>query len=425
MSRIQPKIEKLPNGLRVVLVDLPGFQSITNFLAIRSGSRYETPKNNGIAHFLEHMVFKGTEKYPDTLSIAEAIEGSGGYFNAWTANDHTAYWNSVPKSSWEKGVEVPFELAFRSLLRVDDLEREKGVIIEEIRRMHDDPSHFVDDLLGLAMFPDHPLGYSVIGVEEGIRAMTIDQFTDYKKTYYHPSQALFICIGDLTGLDIKKRVAGLTEDLQPQVVAVPQKFTEVSRKNLVFHHKSTDQTHFMLGLADPRLIPGSKEAYIAEVLNAVLGRGMSSRLFLNIREKKGLAYSISSSFHTFEDIGLFQIYGGVNTEKIGLTLEALDEELSRLASEEVGDQELAKAKAYIAGSYDMSADRPIDIARWYGVGRLLGEEESLSEAKEKILAVTAAEIKQLAGEVFLKERQVLAVIGPQRDDSIFKKFLGL
>ncbi|KKU43673.1 MAG: Processing protease [Berkelbacteria bacterium GW2011_GWA2_46_7] len=173
MSRISPKFETLPNGLQLVLIDLPSFHSVTNFLVIRSGSRYEDASNNGIAHFLEHMVFKGTKKYSNTSQLAEAIEGVGGYFNAWTANDHTAYWNSVPLSAWQRGIEVPFELAFNALLRPDDLERERGVIIEEIRRMRDDPSSFVDDLLGTVLFPNHPLGNSVIGSESNIQKMTI------------------------------------------------------------------------------------------------------------------------------------------------------------------------------------------------------------------------------------------------------------
>jgi len=423
MSQIQLTSEVLKNGLRLLTVNLKGFSSITNFLAIRSGSRYETLENNGIAHFLEHMVFKGTEKYPETVSIAEAIEGSGGYFNAWTANDHTCYWNTVPKSSWEKGIEVPFELAFRALLRPEDLEREKGVIIEEIRRMQDDPSSLVNDYFGQVLFPNHPLGYSIIGSEERIKSMTIEHFRDYRDSHYRPSQAIFICMGDLENVDVKKAVEKLTNDLSSKPISKPQKYLQVSQKNLSFHSKKTDQTHFILGVADPILAPDGGNEAVAEVLNAVLGRGMSSRLFLNIREKKGLAYSIHSDYHTFEDIGLVQIYGGVNTDKIALTLEALDEELLKLSTDLVGDRELTKAKTYVAGSYDMKADRPIDIARWYGVGRLLGDEQTFDEAKAKVLAVTAEEVQSLASKIFQKDRRVLAVIGPQKNDAVFRKFL--
>src|SRR3989344_4012752 len=425
MSRISPKFQTLPNGLQLVLIDLPSFHSVTNFLVIRSGSRYEDASNNGIAHFLEHMVFKGTKKYSNTSQLAEAIEGVGGYFNAWTANDHTAYWNSVPLSAWQRGIEVPFELAFNALLRPDDLERERGVIIEEIRRMRDAPSSFVVDLLGTVLFPNHPLGNSVIGSESNIQKMTIGQFEDYRHAYYHPSQAMFVCVGNLAGNDIRTAVLEQTKNLTAAPVTLPRHFETPSINGLNFYKKDTDQTHFMLAVADPSFALTSETGSIGRVMNAVLGSGMSSRLFLNIREKKGLAYAIHSSSHAFEDTGLIQIAGGVNTKKVDQTLSAVDEELSKLATELVGADELGKAKALIVGSYDMSADQPIDLARWYGTGRLLGDRESIEQAREKILAVKAEEIRELAKKVFVKDRQALAVIGPYDSDKIFKDFLGI
>jgi len=425
MNKLKPHFEKLPNGLTLVLVDLPGFHSLTNFLVIRSGSRYEDKKNNGVAHFLEHMVFKGTTKYPDKLDIAQSIEGVGGYFNAWTSNDHTAYWNTVPLAAWQRGIEVPFELAFNAILRKEDLEHERGVIIEEIRRMNDDPSSQVEDQLGEILFPNHPLGLSVIGTEERIEKMTIEQFKQYRSTYYHPAQALFICVGNIGNRDIKAEVVKLTKDLKPKAVTKPQFFTGVSKKGLKLLNKKTDQTHFMLALSDPQWASGNKEAYVGVVMNAILGRGMSSRLFLNIREKKGLAYSIHSSFEDFEETGAIVIDGGVNTKKIEQTLAAIDEELASLRTDLVGEEELAKAKALIVGSFEMSADRPIDLARWYGTGRLLGDDTSIEEAAKAVQAVTSEQIRTLAKKTLIKERQVLSVIGPYENDRIFKKFLGI
>lgn len=425
MNKLSPKFETLPNGLQLVLVDLPGFHSVTNFLVIRSGSRYEDKTNNGIAHFLEHMVFKGTEKYPDKLDIAQSIEGVGGYFNAWTSNDHTAYWNSVPLAAWQRGIEVPFELAFHALLRPKDLEQERGVIIEEIRRMNDDPSSKVDDLLGPVLFPNHPLGLSVIGTEERIEKMTIGQFKDYRSTYYHPGQALFICVGNIGSRDVHGEVIKLTGNLKPQAVTKPDFFTGVSKKGLKLLNKETDQTHFMLAVTDPDWASGAKNSHVGVVMNTVLGRGMSSRLFLNIREKKGLAYSIHSSFGDFEETGAIIIDGGVNTKKIEQTLAAIDEELAALRNDLVGSDELTKAKALIIGSFEMSADRPIDLARWYGTGRLLGDKTTIEEATKAVEAVTAEQIQTLAKRTLVKERQVLSVIGPYKNDKIFKDFLGI
>lgn len=425
MSNLSPQFQTLPNGLQLVLVDLPGFHSVTNFLVIRSGSRYEDKHNNGIAHFLEHMVFKGTAKYPTTLAVAQAIEGIGGYFNAWTANDHTAYWNTVPAAAWRRGVDVPFQLAFRALLKADDLERERGVIIEEIRRMHDDPASFVDDLLGEVLFPDHPLGNSVIGTEDLIKKMTIEQFRSYRDQYYHPAQALFIAVGAIGNRDYKSEVLKLSRDLTPKAVTKPLSVKSPSQTGLKLFKKQTDQTHFMLAVADPAFASDKNDKYVGIVLNAVLGRGMSSRLFLNIREKKGLAYAINSSFHSFEDTGLIQIYGGVNTGKIAQTLDALKEEFRLLQEKLVGGEELEKAKAQLIGSFDLSADRPIDIATWYGTGRLLGDRETFDQARQLVEAVTAKQIQILAKEIFTTERLALAVIGPFETDAMFRRWLDL
>lgn len=414
-----------PNGLRLVMIDLPGFHTVTNFLVIRSGSRYETDKNNGIAHFLEHMVFKGTKSYASSKEIAEAIEGIGGYFNAWTSNDHTAYWNIVPSKQWQRGIEVACELAFTPKLRGEDLERERGVIIEEIRRMQDDPASLVDDLLGGVLFPDHSLGRSVIGTEEAITAMTIEQFREYHRDHYAPSQSYFVCVGDLSNKNIVEEVWRQIEHLPAQPVSQPELFTAYSRAGIARLNKKTDQTHFMLAAAAPSLSLQGSDRFVGVVLNAVLGRGMSSRLFLNIREKKGLAYAINSSFSAFEDTGLLAMYGGVNTQKISLTLGALTEELAQLIEHPVPSDELEKAKMQVIGSYDLSADRPVDLATWYGTKALLGAEETLAQAQQAVQAVTAAQVQALAAEILRKDRLAMAVVGPYDTDAPFAEFLEL
>lgn len=411
------------NGMKLVEIHIPSFHTVTNFLVIRSGSRYETAANNGIAHFLEHMVFKGTKSFHSSKEIAEAIERIGGYFNAWTSNDHTAYWNVVPHDQYQRGIKVACELAFTPQLNSDDLERERGVIIEEIRRMQDDPASLVDDLLGGVVFQNHSLGQSVIGTEETIRAMSIEQFRQYHSDHYAPSQAYFVCVGNLEGKDVESAVWEQIQELKPTTVSQPELFTGNSTKAVKVLTKNTDQTHFMLATATSSFGLGSKDRFVGTVLNAVLGRGMSSRLFLNIREKKGLAYAINSSFYPFEDTGLISIYGGVNTEKVNQTLDALTEEFEKLMIEPVGSDELNKAKAQLVGSYDLSADRPVDLATWYGTSALLGAKESFEEAKSLVQAVTASQIQELASAVFNKKRLAMAVVGPYESDQVFADFL--
>ncbi len=423
MAKLNIQSNQLENGLKIVKIHLPSFHSATNFLTIRSGSRYENKNNNGIAHFLEHMVFKGTEKYPDTKTIAEVIEGVGGYFNAWTNVDHTAYWNTVPSAQWQIGVELPFQLAFRALLRPEDLERERGVITEEIRMIQDDPARYVDDLSGELVFAGNGLGQQNIGPVENIKKMTIQQFIDYRETYYAPSQSLFIAIGDVEGKDYQKLVADQVKGLERKTVTLPDAFTGTSKRALKLLSKKTDQTHFMLSMAEPSFSHLLKDRFVGAVLNAILGRGMSSRLFLNVREKRGLAYAIHSSLTCLEDTGLISIYGGVNTDKITEALAATEHELTTLTQEKVGADELAKAKAQIMGSYDLRSDDPIRLAQWYGTDHLLGMTESYEEAKAAVSKVTAEQIQALARKIFDKERLTLAVIGPYQNDGDFRKFL--
>lgn len=423
MSKLDISTSRTKSGLTIVRINLPNFHTITNFLAIRSGSRYETSENNGIAHFLEHMVFKGTEKYPDTAAISQAIESVGGYFNAWTSLDHTCYWNIVSAASWQLGIEVVFQLAYRALLREEDLERERGVIIEEIRRIQDDPASYVDDLSGGLLFDGNPLARPIIGTEKNIKAMTIEQFKQYRLRHYNPSQSLFIAIGNLENLPIDSVVEQQIADFKAQEQSVFEPVTVPSSSGLKLINKSTDQTHFILGVSDPVLSMKDDQSYVGEVLNTILGRGMSSRLFLNVREKQGLAYAIHSSLMTLEDTGAVAIYGGVNTGKVELALKAVDEEIAKLKNEKVGDKELKKAKAMVAGSYDIKADEPIELAKWYGIGTLLHRQETFEEARAKIEAVTAAQVQKLAQTILAKDRQTLAVIGPYDSDKIFTDFL--
>lgn len=417
------KTEILANGFKLVLVDLPQYHTVTNFLVIRSGSRYENEQNNGIAHFLEHLVFKGTDKYPGTADVARAIDAIGGYFNAWTSNDHTAYWNIVPHNHWQRGVEVPFELAFRPKLRPKDIERERGVIVEEIRMIQDNPASLVHDHIDKLLFAGHQLGRSIIGPEANILKMTHDDFTQYHQQHYLPSQSLFIAVGNVSSKDYQAAVKAYVESLPAKAVTKPALFTGRSKQALSLQKKPTDQTHFALGLAAPELASNHPDYYAADVMNTVLGRGMSSRLFLNIREKKGLAYSIRSSLSSLEDTGALTVYGGVNTKKIKLTLEAIEEELVRLVNEPITQVELEEAIEQNVGSFSLSSDEPLDIARWFGTGTLLLGEQSFEQAIEKTKAVTVADVSRVAKDLIKKEMLCLAVIGPYESDQIFQDFL--
>lgn len=424
MQSFSPNRVELSNGFRIVTIDLPGRRSVTNFLALRSGSRYEDGDNNGVAHFLEHIVFKGTDKFPANDVLAQAIEGVGGTLNAWTDLDHTAYWNIVPGFEWQVGLEMPLELAFRPAIRDEDIERERDVIIEEIRMLQDDPARYVYDLTTTQIFAGHPLAQPIIGTEETIRAMTPAQLRGYSKQFYTPSQAVFVVVGDLEGKDIVGTLKKAVSGLEAKAVTSPERLSGPSQSSVKLITKSTDQTHFTIATAHPSLgLDGTKERYAASVLNTVLGQGMSSRLFLEVRENQGLAYSIHSSLSTLEDAGSILIYGGVNTAKTGQALAATTNELKRLTKEKIGDEELERAKAQIVGNNDIKADSGLSLATWYGTDWLLGRWETHDEVAAGISGVDAASLQELANKLFAPEQLTLSMIGPHKSADTFAEIL--
>ena len=416
--------KKLKNGLTVVTIDLPHFHSVTNLLVTRTGSRYETDEQHGLAHFLEHLAFKGTESFPTAKLVAESIEGVGGYLNAWTSYECTAYWNVVPAAHYKLGVLLPYEMAFKPLLRPEDIDQERGVIIEEIRRGQDSPSSLAGDISQMLTYPKDPLGRTVIGTEDSVTDFAHQQFKQYHDKHYNPAQAYFVAVGAIG------EIAGFHDyvyELLESDIAKPsnayQPFTGSSNRAIKLFTKDTQQAHFILSVSDPSFALTKKERYVGVVLSSILGDGMSSRLFMNVRERKGLAYSISSKLSIYEDTGDLWVHSGVNIEKIDLALQAVEEELKIISTDLVGNEELTRVKNMIIGSFDISSDNPSDLASWYGTSRLLGMKEDREAAKKAFEAVTAEQIRTLAQRIFHKDRMTLAVVGPYDDQKQFEGFL--
>lgn len=420
MPKVLPEISRLANGLSVVTINLKGWRSLTTYLAVKVGSRDETDLTNGLAHFLEHLVFKGTEKYGDSTELSAAIEGVGGYLNAWTSLDHTAYWNVVPSEHWRLGLTVASELVFRPKLRSEDLERERGVILEEIKRIEDDPESLVDDLAGRQIFGSHPLGRTIIGRPQQINGLTIDQFRGFHKEFYRPENAILVVVGDITDKDIAREIKRFSP---ATAVATPlrpptEPFSGSSQRTLLLHQKPTEQFNFMVAVAAPVLRLTDKKAAAVEVLNAVLGRGMSSRLFREVREKRGLCYSIRSTVTPLEETGILAIAGGVNQQKIAEALTAVSQELTKLTTTAVEAEELTKARNLVVGSLELSADQPSALARWYGLDRLFGQTITLEEQIEAIKQVTSNDLKRLAEQLFDRRHLTITAVGQSEVDPL-------
>lgn len=416
----------LKNGLRVLTYEMPSVRSIATIVLVKTGSRNEQPAENGLSHFLEHMAFKGTKKYPSQLAVSEAIEGIGGELNAWTSSDHTAYWNKVPKGRLSTSVDVVSEMLLHPLLKAQDLDRERGVIVEEIHRYQDIPQRYVEDLAIQLTFPDHPLGQFVIGKEENIRRFPAEEFRRYMQDWYKPRNMVAVVAGAATHEAVVREFQERWEGLPDRAFGKAERFSSNQKEpSLHVYPKKTDQAHLMLVLRafsydDPR-------RYALALLNAVLGEGMSSRLFMRIREQKGLAYSIFSSTDHFEDTGTLYIHAGLNLGKLDDAIKAIVEELKILREQPIPARELTRVKEYLRGALSLSLDESDAMAGWFGKQELFeNKTETPDEVIEKLMAVTEKQVRDVAQDIFVAANTNLAVIGPfepQKVESKWKKSL--
>jgi predicted Zn-dependent peptidase len=413
----------LKNGLRVITVEKPESHSLASGIFVKAGSRNEDPKINGISHFLEHLLFKGTKKFPSQLAVSEAIEGVGGELNAWTDQDHTHYYNKVPTKELTRSLEVLSEMIQYPLLRQEDIEREKGVIVEEINRKQDNPAAHVWELISATLWPNQPLGLPVLGSKAIVMTFTAQDFADYLERWYEPRNMVLAVAGKISHETVvaeADKQFGSLENKEAGLIIGAQELQEEPRTTL--HHKKTDQAHLIVGFH--ALSYSDPDRYMLGVMNAILGQGMSSRLFLRIREEKGLAYHISSYDENFQDTGGLFIHAGLNLGKLEHALEAIVLELQKLKKKPVGQSELKRVKQYIRGGLEMSVDDTETMAVWFGKGELF---EPKLKTPEEVIAlverVTADDVKRVAQRIFVPQKASLALIAPVKENKRLTKYL--
>lgn len=404
----------LPSGPRVITARLPGARSVSIAAYVLAGSRLETPAETGAAHFMEHITFKGTARFPSTRSISEAIEGVGGSFNAATDRESTVYWVRVPRREATRAMDVLGELIVRPRLADDEIEGERAVIVEEIRSYLDDPAEYAQILFQQAMFGDGPLGREICGDEAGIRELPADTIRGFWRTMYRPANTVVALAGDL-GHDEAVGLAGTAfgtgNGAIPGFVAAPE--LPAGQRFLFRARRDAAQAQVVLGV--PALRRDHPDAWILSVLNAVLGDGMSSRLFLSVREEKGLAYDVSSGLVDYADAGAFEVSAGVDPDRLPAALEAILAELARLRDEPVPQEELDKAKAYLSGGLELRMDETRHLASWIGGQEALHDRVlTLEEALAEVASVSSSDIHRLAGQLFRDEGLRLAVVAPAR-----------
>jgi len=404
----------LPAGPRVISARLPGARSVSIAAYVLAGSRLETPDEAGVAHFMEHITFKGTERFPSTRAISEAIEGVGGSFNAATDRESTVYWVRVPRREAERAMDVVGELIVRPTLDDAEIDGERAVIVEEIRSYLDDPAEHAQILFQQAMFGDGALGREICGDEDGIRSLPADTIRSFWRTTYRPANTVVAVAGDIdheASVALVTSAFGTGNGVVPGFAPAPA--LPAGERVLLRSRRDATQAQLIVGV--PALRRDHPDAWTLAVLNAVLGDGMSSRLFLSVREAQGLAYDVSSGLVDYADAGSLEVSAGVDPDRLPAALDAILLELARLRDETVPPGELAKTKAYLAGGLELRMDETRHLASWIGGQEALHDRVlTLDEALAHVAAVTAEDVRELAGRLFVDAGLRMAAVGPAR-----------
>jgi len=428
-SDFQPQSSKmyqktiLDNGLRILTSALPHTRSVSVGFFVGVGSRYESDEQSGVSHFIEHMLFKGTEKRPTAMEIAVAIEGIGGIFNAGTGTESSVYWIKVAQSHLDVAIDVLVDMLRYSKFDPEEIDRERRVIIEEINLTHDTPDSLVHLLINELLWPNHPLGRDIAGTKESLSGLDRESLTAYLKHYYRPSNTVVSVAGNVEHEAVVGKVAALLGDWATGEAATYRAAEDDQvEPRLRIHHKETEQAHLCLSV--PGIPRDHPDRFKLRLLNTVLGEGMSSRLFTEIREKRGLAYNIYSYVSGMHDTGAVGVYAGVDPRRVEDASKAILAEWDRLRQESVPAKELTKAKEFVKGRLLLQMEDSFSVAAWCGRQEVLSPEVlTVDEVIEAIEAVTVADVQQVAQGLFLRERLNLAVVGPFEDEEGFGELL--
>ena len=399
-------------------------QSVTGLLLVGVGSRAEKDDVSGISHFLEHMAFKGTTKRPSSLIISEAIDSIGAEHNAFTGKEFTGYYIKAGNSYLELIVDILTDMLKNSLLQPKEIERERGIITEEINMIEDNPNAKIGRVIEQLLYQKEPLGRPIIGSKQTVGAIIRKNLVSYLKRWYVPSNMVFVVAGGVRHTRVKRLVNRYFSDWDNEAVAPILKPTDEkqSQPQLLIESKTTQQTHMILALrafkrSDPR-------RYAFSVLSSLLGGGMSSRLFYVVRERRGLAYSIGSYTQRYADVGYLAIKAGLDTKRLPEAIEVITSELERVRLEKVETKELSKAKEYLKGNFILGLEDSGEVASFYASNWLLERKiYSPEQLLAKIDAVTSAKLQSTAEDIIQTDKLNLAIIGPIKHRQSLQKLL--
>ncbi len=403
----------LDNGLRLLTSAMPHTRSVSLGFFIGVGSRYETDEQGGVAHFIEHMLFKGTQKRPTSKDVATAIEGVGGYINAGTTQEATSFYAKVAYPHLDIALDVLVDILLNSRFEEEEIKKERRVIVEEINMSLDAPDEWVHLLSNGLNWPNHPLGRDVAGTKESVNSLARQTLLTHLRSYYVPSNAVLSIAGNVEHQEMVDRVDAYLGDWNgtDQIGAFQPAQEPPTEPQLCVRHRATEQAHLCLTL--PGLSRAHPDRFVLSLLNTVLGGGMSSRLFLELRERQSLAYAVDSYIGQLHDTGVVGVYAGVDPSRLEIAIQTILREWDRLRQEEVPAEELTRARELVKGRLLLQMENTFSVAAWFGYQELLSPQVlTVDETVEALDAVSAADIQRLAQELFLGARLHLTVVGP-------------
>lgn len=414
---------KLDNGLRVVTQKLANTRAVTVLVLVGAGSRYESSEINGLSHFIEHMFFKGAKKYKTTKDVSEAIDNVGGDFNAFTGKEYVGYYVKVANQHSNIAMDVLSDMLINARFDQEEIDRERGVILEEYNMYQDTPMHQIGWDFEKLIYGDQPMGWDQIGTKETIKSLNREDFLAYRKKLYTPDNVVVTVAGDVDHEDMVKRISEMFgfDGGKKEYEANPVEPNK-SAENITLRNKKTEQAHVMLGF------PGYKELhkdhYALKLLSIILGGNMSSRMFLSVRERQGLAYYISCSTDDYTDTGTVSVNAGVSLDGIDKAITAILGEYAKIAGEVVPALELKKSKEFLKGKVILRLEDSEEYAHLLAKYEVLyGTPKTPEDIFTEVEKVTAEDIKRVAADVFKQDKMYLSVIGPYEDKERFAKLL--
>ena len=415
-------IKTIENGIRVVAAPMAGRKSVAVGIWVGVGARHEEPRLSGVSHFLEHIVFKGTHKR-SANQIKESIEGVGGSMNAFTSEEHTCFLAKIASRNFENVFDVLADMVLNASMKEADVVKERTVIMEEIKMTQDQPSQLADELLSEIVWAGHPLGRPIAGTLETVGAMSRDDIEGYRNDQYRPKCITVVAAGDIDQNALIRAAGRNFQGGKPEEPVTPALFKRTqSQPRTRLLTKSTEQTHLSLAMhAYPK---EHKDEYALDLLNVIVGGNMSSRLFNEVREERGLAYDVGSYVRRYHETGAFMVSAGVDNKKPREAIEVILKELTKLTRELVPADELRRAKDFYLGQFELGLENSMSQMLWVGEDTLtLGRCRTPEEVQRRIEQATAEDVRRVAAEIFIQSSLNLALVGPPKSEKEFAELL--